>query len=254
MEAEALHVRWPGAAGCGLRNVQVLGAGGIGRGGALAAVAGTAATGWQRSPRVSACARLTRTRFRLAADLDGSPAGRNQLVSKRTGHVRRLQRHQATPLLRHLVRSMPGPPEVHGRSARGQWARRQTWARTGGWPWGVFATRMAPLQGNSPCVRLAGPPGGGSVKQVRLVPGRPTAVLLLQTLATRAPSRCARKTPRRKERRREQHPRFLSGRPAAPQPQMGCLLPSILRRPAFGHWRCGCERWVCSTAGPATTG
>lgn len=139
-------------------------------------------------------------------------------------------------------------------SLRTNGARRQTWARTDGWPWRVFAN----LHGAPPGERALCPPCGavwrGYCGEVRLVPVGPDRGSVAPDPGDASPERCARKTPRRKERRREQHPRFLPGRPAAPQPQMGCLLPSILRRPAFGHWRCGCERWVCSTAGPATTG
>ena len=50
------------------------------------------------------------------------------------------------------------------------------------------------------------------------------------------------------------YPAILPGRPTGPRPQTCCPSPSTLRRLAFVHWRCRCERWVSSTGGPATTG
>ena len=115
-------------------------------------------------------------------------------------------------------------------------------------------TCITRLDENSPCAGLAGPSGGGTVEQVRSCRVGPGRGLVAPDPGDVIPERCARKTPRRTERRRQQHQAFLPCRPAAPQLQTGCLLPSILRRRAFVHWRCRCGRWVCSTAGRATTG
>ncbi len=109
-------------------------------------------------------------------------------------------------------------------------------------------------QETSPCAGLAGPSGGGTVEQVRSCRVGPGGGLVAPDPGDVSPERCARETPRRTERRTEQHPAFVPCRPAAPQLQTGCLLPSIRRRLAFTHWRCRYERWACSTAGPATTG
>ncbi len=102
--------------------------------------------------------------------------------------------------------------------------------------------------------RLAGPAGGGTVEQVRSCRVGPGGGLVAPDPGDVSPERCARETPRRTERRTEQHPAFLPCRLAAPQLQTGCLLPSIRRRLAFVHWHCRYGRWACSTAGPATTG
>lgn len=77
---------------------------------------------------------------------------------------------------------------------------------------------------------------------------------LLQTLVTYASGRCARRTPRRAERRIPQHPVFLPRRPAVPLLRQGLVLALIRRRPVSVRWRCRCGRWGCWSAGRATTG
>lgn len=104
------------------------------------------------------------------------------------------------------------------------------------------------------CARPCGPSGRGTVEQMRSWPAGPGRGPVAPDPGDANPERCARKTPRRTERRKEPHPALLSWRPAAPRLHTTCLLPSILRRLAFMHWRGRYGRSACSTAGRATTG
>ena len=88
-----------------------------------------------------------------------------------------------------------------------------------------------------------------------VVADRPGRGLVAPDPGDLRPEQCARKTPRRTERRRGLHPVLPRG-PPQPPPQLpaGCPQRPILRRLAFMHWRGRYGRPACSTAGRATTG